>query len=77
MNTIFVVTIRGQAVFHECSLLCYITDTTDTTLNTVKSYVASHCNLEVYDFSMKHGALCAWTSNKDVKVFIEEVYKLA
>lgn len=77
MNTIFVVTIRGRAVFHECSLLCYITDTTDATLDAVKSYTASHCNLEVYDFSMKHGVLCAWTSNKDVKVFIEEVYKLA
>ena len=76
MNTMFVVTIRGEAVFHECSLLCYITDTTDATLDAVRSYVASRCNLGVYDFSMIHGVLCAWTSNKDVKVFIEEVYKL-
>ena len=72
----FVVTIRGQAVFHECSLLRYITDTTDATLDAVRSYVASRCNLGVYNFRMQHGVLCALTSNKDVKVFIEEVYKL-
>ena len=76
MNTMFVVTIRGEAVFHECSLLCYLTDTADETLDAVRSYIASRCNLEVYDFSIKNGVLCAWTSNNDVKVFIEEVYKL-
>ena len=71
-----IVTLRGEHVFHECSLFCTIDDTTDETLNKVKEAIKSKYGLEVYDFTIKLGILNAWTSNDGIEVFIEEVYPL-
>lgn len=71
-----IVTLRGEHVFHECSLFCTIDDTTDETLNKIKEAIKSKYDLEVYDFTIKLGILNAWTSNDGIKVFIEEVFSL-
>ena len=75
-TTLFIVTLRGTGVFHECSLFRYIKDASDETLNKVKEQIKEHHNLEVYDFSIKFGTLYAFTNRNDVKVFIEEVNPL-
>lgn len=71
-----IVTLRGEHVFHECSLFCTIDNTTDATLNKIKEEIKSKYGLEVYDFTKQCGTLNAWTSNDKVKVFIEEVFPL-
>ena len=71
-----IVTLRGEHVFHECSLFCTIDDTTNETLNKIKEAIKSKYGLEVYDFTIKFGILNAWTSNDGIKVFIEEVFSL-
>ena len=71
-----IVTLRGEQIFHECSPLCTIDDTTDATLNKVKETIKSKYGLEVYDFTKQYGFLNAWTSNDKIKVFIEEVFPL-
>lgn len=75
-TTLFVVTLRGTGVFHECSLLGYIKDTSDETLDKIKKQVKERHNLEVYDFSINFGTLYAFTNRNDVKVFIEEICPL-
>lgn len=72
----FIVTLRGEHVFHECSLFCQIQDLSKETLEKVKIKIKERYNLEVYDFSRQFGLLSAWTDNPKVKVFIEEVYAL-
>lgn len=72
----FIVTLRGEHVFHECSLFCQIQDLSKETLEKVKIKIKERCNLEVYDFSRQFGLLTAWTDDSKVKVFIEEVYAL-
>lgn len=72
----FIVTLRGEHVFHECSLFCQIQDLSKETLEKVKIKIKERHNLEVYDFSRQFGLLSAWTNNQKVKVFIEEVYTL-
>lgn len=66
----FIVTLRGKAIFNGCLLFCFIEDTTEETLNKVAlALKKSYYNLDV-DFSTKH------TSNKDIDVYIEEVYPI-
>ena len=72
----FIVTLRGEHVFHECSLFCQIQDISKETLEKVKIKIKERYNLEVYDFSRQFGLLNAWTNDSKVKVFIEEVYTL-
>lgn len=71
--TLFAITLRGSHVFHDCSIHCLIKDTTDETLNRVKTKIEEQYNLKVYDFSIVHGVLVAETDYFDVKVFVEEV----
>lgn len=73
MNRLFVVTLRGTHVFHECSLQFAVSNTGDETLNKIKDIIAKQCNLEVYDFTRQYGVLVAWTNDTNVKVFIEEI----
>lgn len=65
----FIVTLRGKAIFNGCLLFCFIEDTTDETLNKVALALKKSYNLDD-DFSTKH------TSNKDIDVYIEEVYSI-
>jgi len=69
----FIVTLRGTHVFHECSLEFTIPNTSEETLANVRAVISKKYNLEVYDFARQHGVLAAWTSDPDVKVFIEEI----
>lgn len=72
----FIVTLRGEHVFHECSLFCQIQDLSKETLEKVKIKIKERYNLEVYDFSKQFEIFNAWTNDSKVKVFIEEVYSL-
>ena len=74
----YVVTLRGTKVFHECSLIGTISGIGGDTLAKVADYIHEKYNLDVYDFTKQPYSmnLCAWTDNKDVKVFIEHVYTL-
>lgn len=67
-----VVTLRGAHVFHECSLEFTIPNTNEETLANVRGIISKKYSLEVYDFTRQHGILVAYTSDPDVKVFIEE-----
>lgn len=73
MNYIFVVTLRGKGVWHNCQLQFGINDTNDETLEKVRQKIEKETNLKVYEFDHKFGSIEAWTSNDDVKVFIEGI----
>lgn len=77
-NPIFVVTLRGEGVWHGCQLYFAIKDTTDETLDAVRNEIAKSCNVEVYDFELNYGAcmLEAKTSLRDVVACIEEVFDI-
>lgn len=72
----YVVTLRGTAVFHECSIICSIPKFSEYYTNKVKAKIKDTYNLEVYDFTYNFGIWSAWTDNKNVKVFIEPVYPI-
>ena len=71
--TLFSITLNGRAVFHQYLIFCLIKDTTDETLNRVKTEIEKKYDLKVYDFSFVHGILVAETDNPDIKVFLDEV----
>lgn len=75
-NHVFVVTLRGENVFHECSLFCFIRDIQEEVLEKISIEIEKEHNLKVYDFSKKFDIFYAETSDPKVKVFIEEVYAL-
>lgn len=69
----YIVTLRGTAVFHECSLICSIPRFSEYYIDKVKTKIKNTYNLEVYDFTYNFGIWSAWTDNTNVKVFIEPV----
>lgn len=74
-NHILVVTLRGEGVWHNCQIQFAIKDTTDATLEKVSKKLAAETNLKIYDFKYndRFGTVEAATSNKDVRVYIEDV----
>lgn len=72
MEYTFVVSLRGEGVWHNCQLHFGISDTNEETLEKVRQKIAKDCNLEVYEFSCNvFGIYEAWTSREDVRVYIE------
>lgn len=75
MDSIFVVTLRGKGVWHDCQVQFAIKDTTDETLEIVRQKLAKSNSIEVYEFfrSSRFGTIEAGTSRNDVTVYVEEV----
>lgn len=67
----FTVTMFGSGVFQNNLIEGYILDTTDESLNKVKSHIENKYNISVYDFHVVHGIILAHTSNKNVDVSVE------
>lgn len=72
----FVATLRGRGVWHDCVLFRTISNTEESTLDALSKEISSQYRVDVSDFHINHGVLEAYTSREDVKVFIEEVSPL-
>lgn len=72
----FVISMQGEKVWHNCCMECIISDTTDETLERVREYLSKKYNLEVEEFTNYNGWMKAYTSNKGIEVFLEEVREL-
>lgn len=74
METIYIVTIRGEHVWNDCALKFAVKEINDTTLENIRVKVAKQCNLEVGEF-ISHANVWwnAMTSDEDVDVYIEPI----
>ena len=72
----FVISIQGEHVWHNCQMECIISDTTDETLEKVRKHLSKKYNLEIGEFKIHNGLMKAYTSDKDVEVFLDEVKEL-